>query len=144
MSQQFTNLRGFVRHMLRDGRLQMPAALSPMHFDGKAFQLVLYRNGPWQLELVTLMPNIVVPRHSHPNVTTFGVYLGGAGALDSTAYVKRQIDKLQSGTMVGVTTPAGEEHGGSVGPDGLCFLSFQQWTGDAVLLHEDWREGALP
>jgi hypothetical protein len=135
----FHNLRAFARYMLRDGRLQMPTELCRMHFDGRAFQLVMFRDGPWQLELVTLMPNIVVPRHSHPNVSTFGIYLGGSGALDSSEYIERQINKLRSGTMLGVTTPAGEEHGGSVGPDGLCFLSFQQWSVEPSMLHEDWQ-----
>lgn len=140
----FPNVRAFARHMLRDGRLSIRFEPAALHFDGHAFQLVLWREDCWQLELVTLMPNLVVPQHRHDNCSTYDVYLGGNAKLESTEAVERQVarlaDRLARGApLFGVSVPAGTPHGGTVGPQGDCFLSFQRWSGPARFIHEDWQ-----
>lgn len=137
--ESFSGPRGFARRFLRQGNLPFRPLPNGFHFDGHAFQMVLFRESCWQIELIVLQPNVVVPQHRHDHCATVDVYLGGAASMESISAIERQYQRILRGVPTMVSVPAGTAHGGAVGPRGLAFLSFQQWSNEAKLIHEDWQ-----
>jgi quercetin dioxygenase-like cupin family protein len=97
--------------------------------------VIWYREPPFQVQLFIAPPNYIVPEHTHPNVDSFEIYLGGQirfshsgkftapeasftiPAFDGTA--------LSRGNSIRVRP--NDVHGGIVGPSGGVFMSVQHW-----------------
>lgn len=84
--------------------------------------LVLYREGPFQLEVITSAPNAGgshIPEHAHPNVDSIDVFLHGElGPLSG-------ILRLPFGAKKRIRH--GVFHGASVGEAGSSILCIQHW-----------------
>lgn len=102
--------------------------------------LVVYRGRETQVELVVVAPNVTIPPHSHPNVDSYEVYVGG----DVMFYLEGQPMRPQHKPFKEfVRVLPGQVHAAQIGPRGGSFLSIQHWqngvTPTAVGL--DWADG---
>lgn len=95
---------------------------SPLDCVGIIYGVVLYRQGPYQVQLFILPPNSVIEPHTHPNVDSFEVFIGG----DIDFFLG---DELFNQNTIGdpIRVAPTAWHGGKFGPNGGCFLSIQKW-----------------
>lgn len=105
--------------------------------------IVLYRQPPWQVQFFICNPGGEIPDHTHPNVDSYEVYVGGdlyfrhlGKTIITPKMVEAGIDPLSLYIRVIPT----DSHGASVGPRGGAFLSIQEWlNGEApTSVHLDW------
>jgi hypothetical protein len=95
-----------------------------------------YRKGNFQVQLFAVPPNYIIPEHTHPNVDSYELHVGGDISfskngvwVDDTSAIlpknKYSDGHPDRGTLVRVkpTTP----HGGAFGPRGGVFMSIQEW-----------------
>jgi quercetin dioxygenase-like cupin family protein len=99
--------------------------------------VVLYRQKPYQVELFNLEPYSEIPTHTHPNVDSFEVFIGGniKFICDGLWYKPKNIgDSIR----ILPTTP----HGAKFGPSGGCFLSIQKWLNNIEpnFVGDDWQD----
>lgn len=147
-TKSFAGPRAFARHMLRDGRLQIrPIVDQIMTFRGSAIETVLFREGCWQIELVSIVPGATAEKHRHLRCSSADLILNGL----VNGYVGGRTIPSQPkrGSMIAnlVTIGRGEWHGGTSGlgggitgiGGGLVYLSFQQWEGTPTFVSEDWE-----
>lgn len=102
----------------------------------RATSVVLYREGQYQVELVTFAPNTTIPKHRHDHVDSIEVMVSGGLDLwvDDRQCVFERSPRPQTGmnrdVLKFVPIPSDAyHHGGTVG--GGCFLSVQRWKGMA-------------
>jgi len=134
----FAGPRAFAKHMLAEG-VQARPFIGPLHaFGGIALEGVLFRDGSWQIELVTLFPHAVVPKHRHLRVDSVDLALGGDGVV---IVGDRLMPPAKRGSLPANLLRIGRGiwHEGSVGANGAQYLSFQQWDGEPGLISEDWQ-----
>ena len=94
-----------------------------------------FRKGPFQVQLFIVPPNHIIPEHTHPNVDSFEVYLGGqinfshCGKYVTDKWDAVVADKYGCSPYRGVVIRVRPEdlHGGTFGPEGGVFMSIQQW-----------------
>jgi hypothetical protein len=117
---------------------QQPMILS-CPFEGAAFvgdfaQLVLYRQGQYQVQLGLGKSFAEIPDHRHPDVDTILVYLtgeiyfrlDGKDAWERGSVVKTS-DNLSSHRGRALRVIPGMLHGATFGETGGAFLSIQHW-----------------
>ena len=92
-----------------------------------------YRHGQFQVEMFIVPPNRVIPEHSHPNVSSYEMYLGGDIAFSRSGkwIVEEDLIRVPNstdnrGALIKVKTT--DMHGGSFGPRGGVFMSIQKWA----------------
>lgn len=96
--------------------------------------VLFLRDPPYQIELFIVPPHTVIPEHTHPNVTSYEMYLGGdirfshSGRWVTEDNYIRQHDDTLKGTLIEVKTS--DLHGGVFGPSGGVFMSIQKWIND--------------
>jgi|TARA_B110000858_G_scaffold109242_1_gene124847 hypothetical protein len=131
----------------RVNRIHNPLKNGYMFIEGIS-GIVLYRKGPWQVELFICQPNVQIPEHIHKDVDSIEVYISGMhmnhsgkaqitleqGLVDDG---NGQCDKAYSQIRV----RPGDWHGGFSGPDGGSFISIQQWLNDKEPTHVAWDWG---
>lgn len=115
------------------------AGVIPLHGAVHKVQDVLsitfMRAPPFQVQIFVVPPGYIIPEHTHPNVDSFEVYLGGQirFSLDGKWVVSPEdletegphgTPKLR-GKVIRV--PPGVKHGGVFGPAGGVFASVQHW-----------------
>ena len=100
----------------------------------KATSIVLFRQAPYQVELITFSPNTLIPRHRHDHIDSVEVMVSGALDLwvDEMQCVYERSARPQTGMNRDVLkfVPIPHDayhHGQTVG--GGCFLSVQRWRG---------------
>lgn len=107
---------------------------SPVAFVESMAGLVIYRDGPFQVQLFIAAPNSEVPEHRHPNVDSYEVFLGGD--LDfrksGRSVVHPRLLKIKHADKSVaiyhyVSVAADEPHSAKIGPRGGAFLSVQHW-----------------
>src|SRR5262245_56163477 len=54
-----------------------PPMECPINVDGSLYGVVLYRDGPFQVQLFIVAPGAEIPDHVHPNVDSYEVYFSG-------------------------------------------------------------------
>lgn len=136
----FPGPRAFARYMLREGRLTLRPDPTMMRTFGPIMATILYRDGPWQVELVCIPPFTCVPTHRHNRVSSVELALGGSGSITIGERVLNVLEYTLRERLVLTRIPAGVWHGGEVGPDGAMWLSFQQWLeGPVSWLGYDWE-----
>lgn len=108
------------------------------------YTMVLYREPPFQVELVTIAPNIEIPAHAHPRMDSFEVALSGELLFfvddRQTGYPREpRPDGLSRNLGKFVPIPADAWHAGRSGPSGASFLSVQLWRGEVGYVLENWE-----
>lgn len=109
----------------------------PIYVTDVSISLILYRAGPWQVELYLVKPNAKVPEHSHPTMDSIEYFWAGDFALDvgDEETVRTLQEALNAEAFTGgsalfgqwVRTNAETKHSGVSGPRGGAFLSMQKW-----------------
>lgn len=93
-----------------------------------------FRQPPFQVQLFVVPPGHVIPEHTHPNVDSFEVYLGGQISFSHGGkFVTRW--EADGANEVGLPVHRGrvirvrpdDLHGGVFGPAGGVFMSVQHW-----------------
>jgi quercetin dioxygenase-like cupin family protein len=106
---------------------------------GVIYGLVLYRQGPYQVQLFIMPPNSTIDDHIHPNVDSYEVYLGGDinFRFDGEMFAPEAL-----GTHVRVKPNCW--HGGLFGPRGGSFLSVQKWLNgkEPTTVGDDWHDAS--
>jgi hypothetical protein len=99
-----------------------------------ATSVVLFREGAYQVELITFGPNTTIPRHRHDHIDSIEVMVSGALDLwvDDVQCVFERSPRPQTGmnrdVLKFVPIPSDAyHHGRTVG--GGSFLSVQRWKG---------------
>lgn len=141
----FAGPRAFARHMLRDDRLLLrPVYERLMTFRGSILESILFREGCWQVELIAAMPNAGTEVHRHLRCSSADLLLNAAlpDARQARGDVLGESDVSQPkrGPLAAQlrTIGKGQWHGGQAGPEGLIYLSFQQWDGEPDFISQDW------
>jgi hypothetical protein len=120
---------------------KMPV-IGAVPFDGAVSKIqdvtsiLLYRQGQFQVQMFAVPENTIIPEHTHPNVDSIEVYVGGnihfshsgkyaydAASLIAAAGPLKLASKR--GTMIRVRP--NDIHGGVFGKGGGVFLSVQHW-----------------
>lgn len=80
--------------------------------------ITVYRDGPFQVQLFISAPHGVATPHTHPNIDSVEVHVGGDGEFvaDSSTHHFGMLRILP-----------GENHGATTGPEGIAFFSVQKW-----------------
>lgn len=124
--------RAFARQALRDGLRLAPTG--HLRITEHWTELVLYRNGARQVELIVLQPGACVPPHKHLRCDSADFALAGNGHIN----VKGHALPFGLGRLLSV--PLGVAHSGSAGSEGAAYLSFQVWRGGKpALITDDWE-----
>lgn len=137
----FPGPRAFARYMLRDGRLALrPLYDQIMTYDGAAgaaLESVLFRESCWQVELIAAMPNSTASMHRHLQCSSADLLLNGtvSGTVEGRSFAPPRGPIEAQLKTVG----KGEWHGGSSGPAGFIYLSFQQWDDEPMFISQDWE-----
>ena len=137
-TESFAGPRAFARYMLREDRVSLrPLYDRIMTYGGGTLESILFREGPWQVELIAAMPNASAPMHRHLRCASADLLLNGSvrGTVEGRGFSPPR-GPLQAQLK---TIGKGEWHGGSAGPQGFIYLSFQQWDGEPDFISEDWE-----
>jgi quercetin dioxygenase-like cupin family protein len=132
-------LGNFYREYMR-GALPMKVPRDAVRMLVNSTEVVLYREAPFQVELITLRKSSVVPPHSHPNIDTYELLLSGSE--QATVQVGRRCHGRAKAVKI-VSIHRGVVHSAQQGPDcDTAFLSFQYWHGIApTFITDDWLGG---
>lgn len=141
----FAGPRAFARHMLLGERLRIAPLTTgeSMHWGAGFMEAILFRDACWQVSLIVIFPNVVIPPHKHMRVASVDIGLTGTG---SSSVVPSFIDRVltppepEHFDAYLQRVPAGSVHYGCAGASGATFLSFQQWIGEPGFVAEDWEE----
>ncbi len=98
--------------------------------------ILLYRKGPFQVEMFACPEGTIIPEHTHPNVDTVQVYVGGniifthSGLYTYPADGVRAMDgPLRCANRRGhlLRVRPDDRHGAVVGKGGGVFMAVQHW-----------------
>jgi len=117
-----------------------------------------FSQGDYQVQVFVVPPHKIIPEHTHPNVDSFEVYLGGqilfshSGKWLSTNEQLTEMDENKCSVIRGTTVRVkpNDLHGGCFGPAGGVFMSIQKWLNgvkpscvsfdyDGIALDEDHK-----
>lgn len=107
--------------------------------------LTLYREGPFQVQLIVVSPNVVIPTHTHPNVDSFEVFLRGMvfhlnGEILINEDQRDERNGLSSAAAFrNIRVRPTDPHGGYAGPNGGAFLSVQHWSCEPTSVGDSWE-----
>jgi len=136
----FAGPRAFARFMLKDDRLLIRPRLDSITLvSGYVVEVILFREACWQVELITMLPGVAVPKHRHNRVDSCDLMLGGTTA--SVEIGGRMVKPFQRGQLAAnlVRVGKGVWHHGQPEENGAVYLSFQKWDGEPGLIGEDWE-----
>lgn len=127
--------RHFARAMLERG---LPVTGGPARIHRLGNEQVLFRDGHYQITLVTIPPFGFVPPHIHLRCSSADVLIhGGGDSFVGAAVNSRPARGALRQNLISIQ--AGKPHGGAAGPDGSTYLSFQRWEGEPGFLTDDWQ-----
>lgn len=122
---EWEDVRAFMNWYMTNGMPWMIPWGAEVICSDDATAIALFRKGRWLAELYLVHPNLPVPVHSHPDVESIIVYLGGGE--------QEQEDEFGMSTKWGVIAPllkSGETHGGrpfGQSAKGYAMINFQHW-----------------
>ena len=108
--------------------------------------IVLYRDLPFQVELVVFTPGVEIQPHRHEDADTCEVALSGGVELFveglQVAFQRPpRPDGMSRDLLKWAPIPHDAVHGGRAGPQGGCFLSVQLWrTKPPTHVGQEWQE----
>ena len=135
MNAQTDVLEEFLHWWLQNRVICPPLDSSLTHIKD-TYGVVLYRQGPFQVELFNVKPNSEIVPHLHPNVDSFEVFLTGDihfmcnGEWSYEQKLGESITRVKPDSW----------HGGLFGERGGCFLSVQHWLNGVppTFVGNDW------
>ena len=135
MNAQKDVLEEFLHWWLQNRVICPPLDNSLTHIKD-TYGVVLYRQGPFQVELFNVKPNSEIVPHLHPNVDSFEVFLTGDihfmcnGEWSYEQKLGESITRVKPDSW----------HGGLFGEKGGCFLSVQHWLNGVppTFVGNDW------
>lgn len=100
-----------------------------------AWSVTQFLEDQFQVQMWVIPPNFIIPEHTHPNVDSFEVYVGGQIMFSHSGRWVVSEDDLKEPAKMGLSKLRGEMirvmpddlHGGCFGPAGGVFLSVQHW-----------------
>lgn len=100
-----------------------------------AYGLTTYRQDNFQVQMWVIPPNYIIPEHTHPNVDSYEVYIGGQTMFSHSGVWLVSDTDMAEPTEHGLAAARGnvvrvkpnDLHGGCFGPSGGSFLSVQEW-----------------
>jgi quercetin dioxygenase-like cupin family protein len=104
---------------------------------GRALVELLWHEGEFQVERVTVVPHAHIPPHRHLFADSWEVHLAGSG---SAMIGKRAFRIGSTNRFPAIWIPRNVWHGGDAGPVGGCWLSVQRWYESPRSLADDWQE----
>jgi quercetin dioxygenase-like cupin family protein len=111
---------------------------------GKFSGLTLHRQGRFQSQLWICDPGSEIPNHGHPNVDSIQVYVAGQLDLSVGGQKVMERDTQTNARGIFIRIGPGVKHGATIGPEGACFLTFQEWLkGEPESVETDWDGPAL-
>lgn len=124
-------LKSLAKQFSKDRALRWPFPAETITHTENVTAIVVFREGPFQAQLVMVKPNGVLPSHRHPNVDSYELPVGGDGHLDINGKVKRLPVRIRPTDW----------HGGKAGATGFMFLSVQQWLNGKLPgdVGQDWQ-----
>ena len=151
--QEFNDeLTDFLKWYMSEGQIPFVPLKKSLHFVEGLTSLCIYRQEPFQVELVTVTPNTYIPPHTHPNVDSYEVALKGiefyhSGKTILPLWFANTPDKnsnLSASSHLKVRILPTTEHSAKAGPEGGCFLSVQHWLNGVELsaVGMDWKGGS--
>lgn len=99
-------------------------------------EITLYRDPPWQVQLIIVYPHVQVPPHFHQRVQSVDILLSGGGLANIG---NREFNGILAGKRF-LKVPVGKAHSGHAGENGSVYLSYQKWDGEPSFISEDWHE----
>lgn len=122
-----------------------------VHFVGKFGVLTMYREAPYQVQMVLCRPNSNIPQHRHPKTDSLLVMVAGELYLKVNGeyvFPPGCFEALPDGrcnkNFQFIRVPPGTEHGGKIGSKGACFVNFERWLdGKPTSAELDWEGPAL-
>jgi hypothetical protein len=101
---------------------------------GEVMSTLLYREAPYQVQMFSVPENTIIPEHTHPNVDSYEVYLGGNIRFSfegEYVHSKEELETDEDGLCKArgsiIRVRPNNRHGGVFGPGGGVFLSVQKW-----------------
>lgn len=109
--------------------------LNAVHKVEDVYSVTWFRQPPFQVQMFIVPPNYIIPEHTHPNVDSFEVYLGGQIKFSLHGKWVVSDDEFCSPSKFGTSQIRGHTirvkpdslHGGMFGPSGGVFMSVQHW-----------------
>jgi len=97
--------------------------------------ILLDRRGQFQVQLFAVPGGTVIPEHTHPNVDSFEVYVGGSIHFSHSGKYSYPAEALQAVGSAALASKRGllirvrpnDLHGGVFGEGGGVFMSIQHW-----------------
>lgn len=98
--------------------------------------ILLDRRGQFQVQMFAMLPGTIIPEHTHPNVDSIEVYVGGNMRLSHLGkYFCPEDEIFESPGPLGLASKRGmmvrvhpqDPHGGVIGEGGGVFMSVQHW-----------------
>lgn len=129
-------LEQFLDWFLKDGpTLGLIPLFGAVHKIEDVWAVRWFNRGPFQVQLFVVPPNYVIPEHTHPNVDSFEVYLGGQIRFSHGGKWVVPEEALEQEGQYGTAPFRGytirvrpnDLHGGVFGPAGGVFMSVQHW-----------------
>lgn len=118
-------------------RAQCPPSGEIINDDGRVSEVILFRQGQFQVQLCVVQPNTEGPDHIHPGVDSFEVYMGG----DIIFRKDREQFMPQRPGKDTLRIYPNTSHGGTFGNRGGMFLSVQRWLNgvEPTFISRDWE-----
>ncbi len=122
----------YAQRVMTKGLFDMRTPVHGLRMFGDAVCVVIDREEQYQAELCIFPPRVSVPSHNHPDVDGIEIqitgsirfFINGKGVAcpDSMVGLETLFHK------VGFRIPAGQDHSGVSGQNGVAFLSVQRWN----------------
>jgi len=118
-----------------------------LYHDRSVITTTLYREGQFQVQMITAMPFTEIADHVHPSVDSFEVYVGGqiefrhnGTKLTRLRTVRQKKDGQCNRTGLFFRVLPTDWHGATFGELGGVFLSIQHWIDIPVTsVHKNWK-----
>ena len=110
--------------------------VAPTHRVEDVTSITWYREGQFQIQLFAMPPNCIVPEHTHTNVDSYEVMMGGRMLLskhgrwvEDSDFEHLAINKEPFSRRRGsaIRVRPNDIHGGIAGRSGGVFMSVQKW-----------------
>jgi hypothetical protein len=135
----------------KHNRIGSVPAIGAVERIGEVTAITWFRQPPFQVELFIFESDFIIPEHTHPNVDSYEVYVGGQVAFSHSGEWKTFKEKPEeiknrrytcNGKSIRVN--ANDTHGGIIGPEGGVFMSIQHWlNGEPHRIAHDWNGKAM-
>jgi mannose-6-phosphate isomerase-like protein (cupin superfamily) len=140
-----TPLYDFVNYWMEHKPFKVPEDIkNPVQFVKNAQETILYREGPFQVELIALKPNAASVPHTHPNTDTVLVYVSGDVDIKRKHKWYYHPFDIFKGKMPYPALPIAHDtvHSACTGPLGGSFLNIEKWINKAkpTFIGNDWMD----